>query len=146
MPTSIPVTGMPLFARPSAVGALGRVADVRTTSAGSVEAGPDGDLAGATPVEALRARVDRMMSNPPGAYAHLRGWGMRAKRGALARPTDLARLQLQAQRYLTEDPDIIEASVTAQNKPKGATNTILFQVVIRTRAGLTDSFLTTLGG
>lgn len=146
MPTSVIVTPIKALVTPTLVGADGKVADILTTRTGTVAVDADGDLRGATPLEALRARVERMITNPPNAYYHLKEWGMRAKKGSLARPTDLARLQLQAEKYLREDPDIVEARVTAYNKPKGISNAIMFEVQIRTKAGLTDNFLTTLGG
>lgn len=110
---------------------------------GSPSAGPDGDLAGATPTQALRTRVTRMVNNEENAYAHLRGWGKGLKRGALARPSDLDRLRLQCEAQLRSDPDIRGARVQITRAPQGARRAFLYAVDVVDRHGRADRFLTT---
>jgi hypothetical protein len=102
---------------------------------GSVAATPSGDLAAATDAQALRTRVLRMLANVEDAYAHLRGWGARPTKGALARPTDLARVQIQTQRKLLADPDVVDASVTITAAPAGVRHAFLYDVEVLDRAG-----------
>ena len=102
---------------------------------GSVAPTSSGDLAGATGIEALRTRVLRMLSNVEDAYAHLRGWGARPDKGALARPSDLARVQIQTQRRLLADPDILDASVTIVPAPAGVRRAFLYDVEVIDRFG-----------
>lgn len=120
-------------------------ADAPGAALGSVVATSAGDLQGATPGQALRSRLIRMISNPPNAYAHLRDWGLGLKRGGLATPSLLSRMSLQAQRMLREDPDVRDAKVTITVAPMGIRRSVLVEVEIQTRAGLTDKFLTTIG-
>lgn len=109
-------------------------------SMGSVVVTASGDLAGATDLQALRTRVLRMLSNVEDAYAHLRGWGARPDKGALARPSDLARVQIQTQRRLLADPDVVDASVTITAAPGGARRTFLFEVEVADRFGRRSRF------
>lgn len=128
-----------------AAAAAGRQADVLVpeTAAdvppggalGSVAATPAGDLAVATDAQALRTRVLRMLANVEDAYAHLPGWGARPVKGALARPTDLARVQIQTQRRLLADPDVVDASVTITAAPAGVRRAFLYEVEVLDRAG-----------
>lgn len=111
-------------------------ADLPTGGAlGSVAATPAGDLATATDAQALRTRVLRMFANVEDAYAHLPGWGARPQKSALARPTDLARVQLQTQRRLLADPDVVDALVTISSAPAGARRAFLYDVEVVDRAG-----------
>lgn len=107
---------------------------------GSVVATGTGDLAGATDLQALRTRVLRMLSNVEDAYAHLRGWGARPEKGALARPSDLARVQIQTTQRLLADPDVREATVTVTAAPLGVRRAFLFDVAIVDRLGRRSRF------
>lgn len=150
-----PVTGLSVLAPPATVGGRRQWADVAAPQTGSdgaavrgkplgaMVATAGGDLAGATRREALRARVARLVKSPPGAYAHLREWGLRARKGELAKPSTLARLQLQAERMLREDPDIRDARVTITNGP--VRRGFVFRVIVQTWEGETDDFLTSTG-
>jgi hypothetical protein len=102
---------------------------------GSVVATGTGDLAGATDLQALRTRVLRMLSNVEDAYAHLRGWGARPDKGVLARPSDLARVQIQTTQRLLADPDIRDATVTITAAPLGVRRAFLFDVEVVDRLG-----------
>jgi hypothetical protein len=151
------VTGVGTTGPTAPVASLRRYADVAAPSTGrdlaavqgrtlgALVRASDGDLAGASPISALRTRVLRMLTSPPNAYAHLRDWGAKARRGILARPSTLAFLQLHAERLLREDPDIADASVTITNAPAGVRRGFLYRVRIRTRSGLVDDFLTDAG-
>ncbi len=107
---------------------------------GSVVRTGAGDLAGATDRQALRTRVLRLLSNVEDAYAHLRGWGARPDKSALARPSDLARVQIQTTQRLLADPDIVDASVTIRANPGGAARAFFFDVQIVDRSGHADRF------
>lgn len=109
---------------------------------GSVVATSTGDLAGATDMAALRTRVLRLLSNVEDAYAHLRGWGARPAKAALARPSDLARAQIQTTQRLLADPDIVDATVTIRPAPQGVRRVFHFDVVVTTRGGVTDRIRT----
>ena len=102
---------------------------------GSVAATPTGDLAGATDMQALRTRIMRLLTNVEDAYAHLPGFGARPEKAALARPSDLARLQIQTQRRLLSDPDVLDASVTISPAPLGVRRAFLYDVEIVDRFG-----------
>lgn len=155
LPVTMTVVGLEVVAPLATVGARRQWADVAAPQTGTEHAAvrgrplgamvttAGGDLAGATRREALRARVNRLIKSPPGAYAHLRDWGLRARRGELARPSTLARLQLQAERMLREDPDIRDARVTITNGP--VRRGFVFRVIIQTWEGDTDDFLTSTG-
>ena len=101
---------------------------------GSVVATPDGDMLGATPIDALRQRVGRMLSNPAGAYAHLGQWGILVKRGKLMHFSALRIAQIQATQMLLEDPDIVDASVTF-TQPTGAVRVLMASVSVKARFG-----------
>lgn len=112
---------------------------------GAPVASADGDLAVADRLQALRSRVVRMVANVENAYAHLAGWGMAPKRGRLARASDLARMALQAQRRLLEDPDVRDASVTCTPAPFGVRRAILFDVRVVPRFGGPELSVATTG-
>jgi hypothetical protein len=107
---------------------------------GSIVRTEAGDLAGANDLQALRTRVLRLLSNVEDAYAHLRGWGARPDKGALARPSDLARVQIQTQRKLLADPDVLDASVTITAAPAGVRRAFLFDVEVVDRFGRRSRF------
>lgn len=102
---------------------------------GSVSSTATGDLSGATDMQALRTRVLRLLSNVEDAYAHLPGWGARSPKGALGRPSDLARLQIQTRRRLLADPDVLDASVTISAAPVGVRRAFLYDVEVIDRFG-----------
>lgn len=110
---------------------------------GSVQASADGDLAGATPQQSLRARVSRMIRNAEDTFAHLAGWGLGAQRGKLGKPSELARMALQAQANLRQDPDIVDAKVKITPAPNGVRRAFLYEVSLQDRLGNVDRFLTT---
>jgi hypothetical protein len=149
------VTGLVVLSIPKPPGKPARGADILIADSaadlpaggklGSVCASPDGDVAVATPLQAIKSRLSRMISNPPNAYAHLRDWGLRVRRGALARPHDLARMQVQMERMLGEDPDVRQASVELTVGPAGSTHAIFVRVSIVTTFG-NDAFTTQLQG
>jgi hypothetical protein len=108
---------------------------------GSVAATAQGDLQGATPGPALRRRANRLLETPLGGYAHLPTFGARLARDALATPSSLALSQLEAERTLRSDPDIVDAEVVVQSRPRGATRAVMQSVRIQDRFGGVDSFL-----
>ena len=112
---------------------------------GSVLATPDGDLMGATSLEGLRQRVNRMMGCPSGAYAHLNDWGMKVRRGSLMHPSELRRAQIQATEMLLADPDISAASVVLSQNVNGARRTLFADISVTARFGGTISTRTGVG-
>jgi hypothetical protein len=117
---------------------------------GSVIVNSGGDFQGATPIQSLRSRVIRMFASPPNGYRHLFEWGAKMKIGVLARPSELARMQLQAQRMLMQDPDVASVRVKITNPIRVNGQTVNFaglvEVRITARGGDSDTILTTLDG
>lgn len=144
---------LPILSPPAPVGARRRHADILVPETradlspgavlGAPSASADRDLAGATPTQALRTRITRLVANAEDAYAHLPGWGAASKRGALARATDLERIRLKAERDVRRDPDVADVRITITRAPQGARRAFLYDVQVQDRFGRTDRFLTT---
>lgn len=113
---------------------------------GSVVSAGDGDFMGATKLEALRSRVARMISNPPGAYAHIRDFGLQVKQGKLLAPSELQGLQMKARKMLKTDPDIIDANVIATMAPFGIRRVLMLDVEIQCVGGMNISLKKELEG
>lgn len=144
----------PVVLTPSApVGARRRFADILIPETrrdlplggtlGSPSVASDRDLAGATPTQALRTRITRMVANNENAYAHLAGWGLGPKRGKLARPSDLERIRLNAEREVRRDPDVRDVRIHITRAPQGARRAFLYEVEVVDIFNNADRFLTT---
>jgi len=152
---TILVTGLRVLSPEAPPGAARRWADIlapasivdkpTAASAFGAIASRGGDIAGAPPIAALRARIARKLAATRDAYLHLVGWGMAPRRGSLLSATELAAIQLRATRDLLADPDIATADVAATLSPAGVHDAVMFRVRVTTRTGLTDDF-TTSGG
>lgn len=114
------------------------------TALGSVRASSDGDFDGASKATALRARLVRLVTNPPTAYTHLREWGLRVRRGERMTPSVVSTLQILAVRLLREDPDVFEAKVIVQPNPNALKRALLLAIWVRTTQG-EDRFTTVAG-
>jgi len=147
------VSPLPLLVPAAPIGSPRRYADILVPESrgdvvpgailGAPSASSDRDLAGATPTQALRTRITRLVVNAEDSYAHLPGWGLAPRRGALARPTDLERIRLKAERDVRNDPDVLDVRIHITRAPQGARRAFLYAVDVQDRFGRADRFLTT---
>ena len=101
---------------------------------GSIAIGPDGDVMGASRLQALRSRLLRIV----GAHE----WG-RVKKAAT--DTDLARIRSDLERTFRADPDVGEARVSAGRAP-GYPRVVVTSCAVRARDGSSISFESPVGG
>ena len=110
---------------------------------GTLQLDDNGDLAVENGVRYLRKRIVRRLSTAAGEFFHLPqyGAGITQQGQRLARPTQLTRLAATAQDQIRQEADVQSARVTVSSPRPGM---YVFEVLVRTVAGLKDEFSTTV--
>lgn len=69
--------------------------------------------------ESLKKRVLRRLTTTLGGFAHLPRYGLPPMRGAVGRPGELQALAIRLQEQIREEPDVLDAGVSASIEPIG---------------------------
>jgi len=81
-------------------------------SLGTLSADESGDLSVENRRSSLKKRVIRRCTTKPGGFAHLKDYGLRIDSKSLLRPSDLRKLQIDAEDQVGQEPDVRSVRAT----------------------------------